>query len=166
MTANKKTADYGAFGVYNSGGIILNDGDGASAQLDSAGRTIVILGDSINSTGVTELIASSGNQAATAISTTLTSAAAKTAYLTGFEVTGAGATAASIVAVTVSGILGGTLTYNLPIPAGVLVGIVPLVIEFPRPLIAAAVNTNIVVSVASFGTGNTNAAVVAHGFLK
>ena len=106
----------------------------------------------------------SGNVAATATTATITATATTTAYITGFEVTGAGATAASVILVTVTGLKGGTATYNLVIPAGVTTAINPLIISFPEAMSASAVNTSIVVNVPSFGTGNTNASVVAHGY--
>lgn len=110
--------------------------------------------------------ASSGNVAAATATATLTSAAGSMVYITGFAVTGAGATAASIVTVTVTGVKGGTQTYNLVIPAGATTSITPLIVNFPFPLAASAYGTNIVVSVPSFGTGNTNAAVVAFGIIQ
>lgn len=116
-------------------------------------------------TGAAAVTGGSGNVAAAAAVATLTATATTTAYISGFEVTGAGATAASIVAVTVSGLLGGSRVYNLPIPAGATVGIAPLVVAFNPPLPALAINTNIVVTVASAGAGNTNMAAVAHGFI-
>src|SRR5579859_5778695 len=76
----------------------------------------------------------SATGAAAAIAATLPGAAGKTTYLTGFEVTGAGATGASVIAITVTGILGGTKTYELAIPAGAGVGVTPLTVEFSRPL--------------------------------
>lgn len=95
---------------------------------------------------------------------TLPATPAKTNYLTGFEVTGGGATAPSIIAVTVTGVVGGPLTYYLAIPTGATAGITPLAVEFPQPLAATGPNAAISVSAASFGVGNTNAAVVAHGY--
>lgn len=106
----------------------------------------------------------SATGAATAIAATLAAAAGATTYITGFEVTGTGATAGSTIVVTVTGILGGTLSYELAIPAGVGTPINPLIVEFPSPIPASALNTAIVVNVPSFGAGNTNAAVTAHGF--
>jgi hypothetical protein len=114
--------------------------------------------------GATPLSISSGNVAAAVASATLAAAAGVTTYITGFEMTGAGATAASVVSLTVAGLLGGTCTYSVPVPAGAAVGITPLLVNFIRPLPASAVNTAIVVSCPSLGAGNTNAAVSAHGF--
>lgn len=114
--------------------------------------------------GATPVSGASGNVAAAAATATLAAAAGKTTYITGFEVTGAGATAASVVLVTVTGTTGGTLTYVLAVPAGVAVGVTPLIVMFPSPIPASAANTAIAVNVPSLGAGNTNAAAVAHGF--
>jgi hypothetical protein len=89
---------------------------------------------------------------------------AKPHILSGFEVTGSGATAGLPVSVTVTGVSGGTLTYTYTAAAGVLVANQPLIVEFNPPLPASALNTNIVVSCPSLGAGNTNNTVNAHGF--
>lgn len=102
--------------------------------------------------------------AAAAISAVLPGVAGSTTYLTGFEVTGTGATAASVIVVTVTGILGGTKSYIIAIPAGVTTPITPLQVEFSRPIPASGPNQAITVSVPSFGAGNTNEAVTAHGY--
>jgi len=110
-------------------------------------------------------ITGSATAAAGSAVATLTSAAGKTAYITSFQVTGGGATAASIIAVTVAGTITGSLNYRIPVPAGATLGISPLVVVFPNGIQASAANTNITVTAASFGTGNTDAAVSATGFL-
>ena len=107
---------------------------------------------------------SSGNVAAASAVATITGAAGVFSYIDAFEVTGAGATAASVIAVTVTGLVTGTQTYIMSIPAGVTAGVTPLIVQFPRPLQSSAVNTNIVVTAPSFGAGNTNACVNAHGY--
>lgn len=129
-----------------------------------------------NSDGITPALAydttalpttgSSGNVANASAIATLAAVAAKTNYLTGFEVTASGATAASIVLVAVTGLLGGTLTYIFTVPAGVLLAAAPLVVSFNPPLPASAVNTAIVVTCPALGAGNTNAAAVAHGLVR
>lgn len=95
---------------------------------------------------------------------TLAAAAGVTTYISGFAVTGAGATAASVITVTVTGTVSGTLNFTLAIPAGAAVGVPALVVDFGRPLAASAPNTAIVVNVPSFGAGNTNASTSAWGF--
>lgn len=100
-----------------------------------------------------------------AIAATLAAVSAKTNYLAGFEITGSGATAASVITVTVTGLLGGTRSYKITVPAGVTAAVAPLIVAFDPPLPGSAVNTAIAVNVPSFGAGNTDAAVVAHGFV-
>lgn len=114
--------------------------------------------------GATIINASSGNVAAAAAVATLPAVAGKTTYVTGFEVTLAGATAASVVTVTVTGLAGASLAYTVAVPAGAALGGQPLVVSFPSPLPASAPNTAIVVTCPSAGAGNTNATVNAHGF--
>jgi hypothetical protein len=124
---------------------------------------------SINS-GIPEdavpLTASSGIVAAAAATATLTCPAGKTMFIGGFTLTGSGATAASVVSVTVTGVTGGTMTFAFAVPAGATAAISPLNITFPYAVPATGLNTNIVVSCPSLGTGNTNAAVVAYGYSR
>jgi hypothetical protein len=115
--------------------------------------------------GATAVISSSANQANANAVATLTATASQTAWITGFVATATGATAGLAVNITVAGILGGTLNFAFAFPAGVLVGAVPLVVEFPQPIPASAANVNIVVTLPASGAGGTNAAVVATGFL-
>lgn len=115
--------------------------------------------------GATPLIAASGNVAANSAVATLAGVAGKTTYITGFSVTGAGATVGLVVGVTVTGLIGGvTATYNLAAVAGALLSNAPLMIQFIKPIPASATNTSIVVTVPSLGLGNTNSSVVAHGY--
>jgi len=103
--------------------------------------------------------------AAAAITATLAAVVGKRTFISGFAVDGLGATAGSVIEVTVTGTLGGTLRYKLTIPAGAAVALAgPLRIEFARPIPASADNTAIVVNVPSFGAGNTSAIASAHGF--
>lgn len=114
--------------------------------------------------GATAVIAGAST-AASSNAATLPAVSAKTNYLSGFEVTGAGATGASVITVTVAGILGGTRNYKMAIPAGTTAAVTPLIVPFRPPLPASAVNTAITVTAPSFGAGNTDAAVVAHGYV-
>jgi hypothetical protein len=100
---------------------------------------------------------------------TLPATAGKTQYLEGFDITGGGATAASVIEVSVTGLAAGTLKYELNILAGVTGPMNAqggFSVRFPQPLPASGVNVAISVAVPSLGAGNTNAAVVAYGFLK
>jgi hypothetical protein len=109
-------------------------------------------------------VSDSSNGAAQAISATLPGVAGKTTYISGFEVTGSGATVGLVVLVTLSGVVGGPLTYVLPIVAGALLAITPLIVNFARPIPASGPDVDITVSVPSFGLGNMHAAVVVHGY--
>lgn len=107
-------------------------------------------------------VSDSAAGAAAAIAASLAAAAGKRTFISGLAVTGSGATAASVIAVTVTG-LTTTLNFRIVVPAGATVGVTPLVVAFARPIPASADNTAIVVNVPSFGVGNTNAAVAAWG---
>jgi hypothetical protein len=102
----------------------------------------------------TPVYGSTSSGGAGAANVTLASASGKMLYLDGFDLDGLGATAGSAISVTVTGILGGTLTFTVGIPAGATVPYHQSW-RFNPPLQANAVNTNIVVNVPSFGSGNT-----------
>lgn len=112
----------------------------------------------------TPITASSANAANAIATATLAAAAGKTTYITGFTVTASGATAGLAVTVTVAGVITGTMNYTFVFPAGVLVAAQPLIVTFPTPVPASAVNTAIVVTLPASGAGGTNATVNATGF--
>lgn len=114
--------------------------------------------------GLTAVDASSAG-GAQANNVSLPAVANQTNFVTGFEVTGDGATAASVIVVTLTGVPGGPLSYELTIPAGVGTSINPLIVEFPVPIPATGPNVAITLNVPSFGAGNTNAAAVIHGYV-
>ncbi len=111
-------------------------------------------------------VEASATGAAATVTATMPAVANKTNYIEGFDVTGTGATAASAVNVTVTG-LANTLNFTIGVPAGVAVdlGANRLSIRFPTPIPASAVNTAINVVVPSFGAGNTNASATIYGFV-
>jgi hypothetical protein len=119
--------------------------------------------DQVAAGDVAPVVATSGNQPNAAAVATLPGVAGKTTYITGFEVTASGATAGLAVDVTVTG-PAATLHYSFVFPAGAAVGAAPLIVQLPRALPAAALNTPIVVTLPAGGAGNTNAAVNAHGY--
>lgn len=109
----------------------------------------------------------SANGAAQTNAPAFAAVAGKTNYLAGFDVNGSGATGASVILVTITGLLGGTIVYALPVVAGVAAPVNPnggLSIRFPYPIPASAVNTAITVSCPTFGSGNTAASVNMYGF--
>lgn len=109
--------------------------------------------------------AASGNKANASAAATFAHTGLTLTYVTGFEVTASGATAGLPVLVTLTGVLGGTLTWIFTFPAGVLVGATPLVVEFDPPLPSVDVNTDVVLTLPASGAGGTNASVVMHGFV-
>lgn len=120
----------------------------------------------VGSSSVGELNASSGDVANGAAVATLPAVAGKTNYITGFEVVATGATAALTVLVTVTGLIGGTITYPFVFPAGAGAAATPLLVNFRRPIPASAVNTAIVVTCPASGAGGLHCVVNAHGFVK
>jgi hypothetical protein len=114
--------------------------------------------------GATQKTGASGNVANASAVATLAAVSAKTNYITGFQVTAAGATAASVVNVTVTGLITGTATYTFVFPAGVTTAAQSLIVSFETAVKASGVNTAIVVTLPAGGTGNTNAAVAAQGY--
>lgn len=136
---------------------VSDPASGVSANVDANGS----LQMGLKAPGTVVTASSTGGAQANTVS--LAAAASKTTYITGFVVTGLGATAAGSVAIVTTG-LTTNLNFTLPVPAGVTVGVAPLIVEFPHPLPASAVNTAIGLTVGSFGTGNTAASVAAYGF--
>ena len=97
---------------------------------------------------------------------TQAASAGKTNYCTGFEVTGSGATAASAITVTLAS--GGTTVanYTVTVPAGATAATPNLIVTFNPPLVGLAPGQNMVLTVPSFGAGNTNASATLHGFTQ
>lgn len=147
-------------GKYNATPPALTDGQRGDLQLDATGNVYT----AVYPAGATALSASSGNVANASAAATLAGAASKTTYITGFAVTAGGATAAALVDVTVTGLIGGTATFTFAAPAGATLGATPLVVTFPRPVPASAANTGIVVTLPALGAGNTKATANAFGF--
>lgn len=115
--------------------------------------------------GATNVAASSGNVANATATATLPAVAGKTNYVTGFSITGGGATAAALVNATLSGVVGGPLTYTFGAPAGATTAALPLIFELETPIPGSAPNTAVSISLPALGAGNTNAAVTIHGYV-
>jgi hypothetical protein len=105
----------------------------------------------------------SGSGAASLAQATLAGVTGKMTYVAGICVTGVGATGAAVVTATLTG-LPSALSFIIAVPAGVTTSIVPLIINFPRPLPASALAVAIQLSVPSFGAGNTNVIASIWGF--
>lgn len=113
---------------------------------------------------VTITAASSGTVAAATATATLSAVDGRTNYLCGFAITSTGSTAAAVVAPTVTGLTGGTLTFAYASVAGATLSNQPLVIALPLCVPATAPGVAVAVSMPTLGAGNTNATVNAWGF--
>lgn len=112
------------------------------------------------------IASASGNVANGAAIATLIAPAGHRAYICGLSVMGAGATAAITVLATVTGTMGGGLSYNYSVDTAVGVVRPPLQLYFNPCLPAATAGTNIVVTLPALGAGNTNASATAWGFVQ
>ena len=137
-------------------------------SFDGTNTTLVtsapVVGAANYPAGATPVQGFSGNVANASAVATLPGVAAKTTYITGFEITGGGATVGSLVSATLAGVLGGTVTYTIGAVTGAAVSNPALVVSFNPPLPASALNTAIVLTVPALGAGNTNSTVSAKGF--
>lgn len=108
--------------------------------------------------------ASSGNVAAATATATLPGTQNRVTYICGFTVTGLGATAGVSVTATITN-LNNSFSQDIGVPAGVTVPLTPhTILTGPPCLPSSAPNQSIIVSVPSFGSGNTNASVTAWGY--
>jgi hypothetical protein len=112
----------------------------------------------------TPVTAGSGNVANASAAATIPAVAGKTAYISGFDIQGAGATAGLIVNPTLAGIISGTRTYVYGAVAGAALINQPLCIRFNPAIPASAVNTAITVTCPALGAGNLFNAAHAYGF--
>ena len=109
-------------------------------------------------------VAATANGANSSAVATLPAAAGKTTYISGLQVTGAGATGGSLGGVTLSGILGGGFPLFFTVPAGTTISISPLAVTFNPPLPATGANVAIAATLNAFGAGNPTAQVSVQGF--
>lgn len=84
-------------------------------------------------------------------------------YVTGIEVTGNQATAAASVVCTITGLVGGTMTLDVPTTV-IATPMTPIVINWPGGL-QGNTGTAIVFSCPSMGSGNLHAAISVHGVI-
>lgn len=134
------------------------------AQPNSAGEVAVNNNPYPNSS--TAVNGASGNVANASAVASLPAVAGKTNFITGFQLTSGGATAAGCVSATVTGLISGTATYTYCVPAGATAAANPLDITFYPPVPASAVNTAITVTLPALGAGNTNATANVQGYVK
>lgn len=115
--------------------------------------------------GSTPVAASSANQANASAVALLNGVVGKTTYLSEVVINVGGATAASQVILTITGLLGGTMNIPINVQAGNIAN-APIQLSFANPLPASAVNTSITVTLPALGAGSTAASVTASGFQR
>ena len=116
--------------------------------------------------GTSTPFALTGVGAASAITLTQPAAAGKTNYCTGIQITGAGATGASNITVTLQSAGVTIATFVIPVPAGNNTPIQPIQLSFDTPIAGLGPNQNMVLNVPSFGAGNLNSAANMQGFAQ
>jgi len=99
----------------------------------------------------------------TSNSASLPAVAGKTNYMTGFSVTTQGGSSAAAGAVTITGTVTGTLTYEVGAAAN---SPLMLHVNFSSPIPASAANTAITVNVPALGATTGAAACTIYGFVQ
>lgn len=136
-------------------------GDGSWAAV---GATAAAAAGAANFPAGATPVAAAGSTNAAVLNLSLSAAAGKTTYITGLEIFGLGATAATIAAATVTGTLGGGMTLLIGVPAGTSTETAPKILQFNPPLPANGPNVAIALSVPSFGAGNQGVSAALRGF--
>jgi hypothetical protein len=115
-------------------------------------------------------VQASATAAAAASNAALPAVAGKTNWIEGFDLSGCAATTGSTIAVTITGLLGGTMSFSVAIQGAVtnpaFGGNGIYSVRFPEPLPASGVNTAITVNVPSFGAGSTAQSCSVYGYTK
>ena len=107
-----------------------------------------------------------GSGGAAAQAPTFGGAAGTLAFLTNLEIYGLGATGATEVTATLTGVQGGTISIPISVPAGATTPITPVQLSFgARGLQASAVAQAITLNLPSFGAGNTLEVASIQGYL-
>lgn len=114
----------------------------------------------------TPIVASSGVVASNDAVATIPAVAEKQAYLTGFRVSGLGATAALAVTVSVAGVAEDDLEFAYVAAEGATVQNEDLIVAFPYPIPALDAETDIVITCPDLGAGNTHNSVTAFGIYR
>lgn len=114
---------------------------------------------------VSGTVAASGNVANATATATLAAKAGQTAYITGLQITVGAATTAVAVTATVTGLVGGTVSFTIGFPSTASgIGGATFSPTFYPALQATGPNVAIVLTLPAGGAGNTNAAVSIQGF--
>ena len=137
-------------GLFNGTTIDRWKGDSGAARVSLQAQGTPV-------TGSAAVAVNTSNSAA------LPAVASKTNYITGFSVTTQGGTGAAAGAVTVTGPISGTLTFEVGAAAN---NPVVFIHTFPHPIPASAVNTAITVNVPALGANTGAAACTIYGYVQ
>ena len=141
---------------------LLSGGDANGELLASLALTAGF--DPSASQTPTASTASGGNAVQTA---TIAAVAGVFNFITSLRITGLGATGATEVTATLTGVQGGTINYPVSVPVGATVPITPVFDTFgTRGLQASAVNTAISLALPAFGAGNTLESASISGYTQ
>lgn len=155
-------------GSNNKAGVLAPvagpSGESTRGVIDAVFSVRGVYPNGTDGSDATPVTAGSGNQANATATATIGAVAGKTAYIAGFDIVGTGATAASVVAPTLTGVVGGTKTYALAVVGGTVMQNPVLSLRFDPPIPASAPNTAIAVNCPALGVGSTNNTVNAYGF--
>lgn len=115
----------------------------------------------------TPQIAPCNDAVATTATATFAAVANLTWYISGYQITHSGATAATAAGVnaTITNLSGGT-PLNISVGSTVTGNGGVIAVTFPVPIPASGVNTAVVISVPSIGTGNIHASCALFGELR
>jgi hypothetical protein len=134
---------------------------------DSAGNALPTFPASPGATGgPPSALIQTGNAANATVAFSFTAVAGKTNYVTSLLLCCGGATAGSIIDITLVGVSGSTVHIPYPVPTGATVANLPVQLNFNPPLAATAPNTAINFSMPAAGAGNTNQSATMVGFIQ
>lgn len=137
---------------------------GTMKMVDNAGSPIV-WGDPLGRPAGAVCVSTSGLGTTGAVTATLAApGAGLTLYVEGIEVQWMGATAASAPTINLTGVLGGTQAWIMPIPAGVGVAGPGLRVNFNPPIPAALANSAVALAVPAPGAGCIGVSGTIRGF--
>jgi hypothetical protein len=140
----------------------VDNGDGSwSRKVAVGGGAVGAAGYPAGATPVNSFPANGAGN--TAVVATLPGVAGKTTYITGVDISYGGATASGLAGFTLGGLLGGTPSWIIPVPAGPTLG-GQLSLRFNPPIPASGLNTSITATLSALGSGNAAAMVAAYGF--
>jgi len=152
-------------GGSSGGAVTVTSGNVTVNGSLTSGGNVTLTGGPYQ-TAQTPITGHSGNVGNATATATLTGTSSTTTYISGFQCEAGGATAAAIANITVSGVIGGNMTYSLGTPTGVTLTATPLIVKFDPPVPAAAANTTIVVTMTTLGIGNVIASCNDQGFYQ